>query len=143
MIFSSAAGVDHITCDPDLPRGVPIVRMATEETAQSMGEYVCLAALSILRDGNWLAAAQANRRWDPSSSRTRRSTSGSASWGWATSGRSRRACCAAWASRSQAGRARRASSDGIKVHSSLDSLLAESDILVGLLPGDAADRAAS
>ena len=64
VIFSSAAGVDHITCDPDLPRGVPIVRMATEETAQTMGEYVCLAALSILRDGNRLAAAQANRRWD-------------------------------------------------------------------------------
>src|SRR6185369_12284724 len=63
-IFSSAAGVDHITCDPDLPRGVPIVRMATEETAQTMGEYVCLAALSILRDGNRLAAAQADRRWD-------------------------------------------------------------------------------
>src|ERR1044072_9509851 len=64
VIFSSAAGVDHITCDPELPRGVAIVRMATEETAQTMGEYVCLAALSILRDGNRLAAAQAARQWD-------------------------------------------------------------------------------
>src|SRR5215471_10335642 len=64
VIFSSAAGVDHITRDPDLPPGVPIVRMATDETAQTMGEYVCFAALSILRDAKRLAAAQAARRWD-------------------------------------------------------------------------------
>ncbi|HMK82019.1 MAG TPA: glyoxylate/hydroxypyruvate reductase A [Xanthobacteraceae bacterium] len=64
VIFSSAAGVDHITRDPDLPRGVPIVRMKSTETAQTVGEYVCLAALSILRDTKRLAAAQAARRWD-------------------------------------------------------------------------------
>ena len=61
MIFSSAPASTTSLADPDLPRGVPIVRMATEETAQTMGEYVCLAALSILRDGNRLAAAQADR----------------------------------------------------------------------------------
>jgi glyoxylate/hydroxypyruvate reductase A len=65
LIFSTAAGVDHITRDPDLPRGVPIVRMASEETAQTVGEYVCLAALSILRDSKRLAAAQATYSWDP------------------------------------------------------------------------------
>ncbi len=64
VIFSSAAGVDHITRDPDLPRGVPIVRMASEETAQTVGEYVCLAALSLLRDARRLATAQAQARWD-------------------------------------------------------------------------------
>lgn len=63
MIFSSAAGVDHITCDPDLPRHVPIVRMATSENAQTMGEYVCLAALSILRDHQRMMALQAAREW--------------------------------------------------------------------------------
>jgi glyoxylate/hydroxypyruvate reductase len=65
LIFSTAAGVDHITRDPDLPRDVPIVRMASEETAQTVGEYVCLAALSILRDTKRLAAAQAMLSWDP------------------------------------------------------------------------------
>jgi glyoxylate/hydroxypyruvate reductase A len=64
VIFSSAAGVDHIVKDPDLPRSVPIVRMASDETAQTVGEYVCLAALSILRDAKRLAAAQADSRWD-------------------------------------------------------------------------------
>jgi hypothetical protein len=29
-----------------------------------MGEYVCFATLSILRDAGRIAAAQAERRWD-------------------------------------------------------------------------------
>jgi glyoxylate/hydroxypyruvate reductase A len=64
VIFSSAAGVDHIVGDPDLPRHLSIVRMATEETAQTMGEYVCLAALSILRDHQRMMALQAARDWE-------------------------------------------------------------------------------
>ena len=63
VIFSSAAGVDHIVRDPDLPRHLPIVRMATTENAQTMGEYVCLAALSILRDHQRMMALQATRGW--------------------------------------------------------------------------------
>lgn len=64
VIFSSAAGVDHITCDPELPRHLPIVRMTAEETAQTMGEYVCLHALALLRDYERMRAAQAARLWD-------------------------------------------------------------------------------
>ena len=136
-IFSSAAGVDHITGDPDLPHGVPIVRMSIEETSQTMGEYVCLAALSILRDGHRLSAAQANRRWDsfeqPHTARDKRvgilgmgnigqvvarmlRGLGFTVSGWARSGRAL---------------------DGVDVHwgeDGLDRLLTESDILVGLLP---------
>lgn len=63
VIFSSAAGVDHIVRDPDLPRHLPIVRMATTENAQTMGEYVCLAALSILRDHQRMMELQATRGW--------------------------------------------------------------------------------
>jgi glyoxylate/hydroxypyruvate reductase A len=64
MIFSSAAGVDHIVRDPTVPLHLPIVRMASEETSQTLGEYVCLAALSILRDQRRMMKAQAERRWD-------------------------------------------------------------------------------
>jgi glyoxylate/hydroxypyruvate reductase A len=137
VIFSTAAGVDHITCDPDLPHGVPIVRMASEETAQTVGEYVCLAALSILRDTKRLAAAQAEARWDPfEGSRTALGTRvgvmglgnigqvavrmlrglGFPVIGWARSGKP---------------------DAGIETHAgiaALDGFLAQSDILVGLLP---------
>jgi glyoxylate/hydroxypyruvate reductase A len=64
VIFSSAAGVDHIVCDPTVPAHLPIVRMVSEETSQTLGEYCCLAALSILRDYPRMLAAQAARRWD-------------------------------------------------------------------------------
>ena len=63
VIFSSAAGVDNIVGDPALPRHLPIVRMATGENAQTMGEYVCLAALSILRDHQRMMDLQATRGW--------------------------------------------------------------------------------
>jgi len=64
LILSTAAGVDHITRDPAWPRHVPILRMAAPETAQTVGEYVCLAALMLLRDFRRLEAARAARRWD-------------------------------------------------------------------------------
>ena len=63
LILSSGAGVDHITSDPAWPRHVPIVRMGGPETAQRMGEYVCLAALALLRDLPTAIAGQAARRW--------------------------------------------------------------------------------
>ena len=64
-IFSGGAGVDHLVRDPTLPRHLPIIRMATEETAQTMGEYACLATLGLLRDWRRLALAQQDQRWDP------------------------------------------------------------------------------
>jgi glyoxylate/hydroxypyruvate reductase A len=64
VIFGSGAGVDAIIADPDLPRHLPLVRMGVEGAAQRMGEYVCWAALSLLRDTRRLAIAQAEQRWD-------------------------------------------------------------------------------
>ena len=64
LILSTAAGVDHITRDPDWPRHVPLVRMGGDETAQRMGEFVCMAALALLRDFRRVTLAQADRRWD-------------------------------------------------------------------------------
>ncbi len=64
LILSSGAGVDHITCDPAWPRHVGIVRMGGEETAQRMGEYVCLGALALLRGLPRIIAGQRLGRWD-------------------------------------------------------------------------------
>ncbi len=65
LIFSTAAGVDHITRDPDRPAHVPIVRMGADEMAQTVGEFACLSALSILRDWPRLLRSQAEGKWDP------------------------------------------------------------------------------
>jgi glyoxylate/hydroxypyruvate reductase A len=64
VIFGSGAGVDLITCDPDLPRHVPLVRMATPGAAQRMAEFVTWAALSLLKDARRIALQQAAGRWD-------------------------------------------------------------------------------
>jgi glyoxylate/hydroxypyruvate reductase A len=64
VIFSTAAGVDHITRDPDWPRHVPIVRMGADEMAQTVSEFVCLGALMILRDLPRILAAERNEHWE-------------------------------------------------------------------------------
>jgi glyoxylate/hydroxypyruvate reductase A len=63
LVCSAAAGVDRIVADPHYPAHVPLVRMQTEDQAQRMGEYVCLAALSLLRGMPRIIGAQAERRW--------------------------------------------------------------------------------
>lgn len=64
LILSTAAGADHITCDPDWPRHVPLVRAITPEAAQRMGEYVCMASLALLRDLKRSVRQQGERRWN-------------------------------------------------------------------------------
>jgi glyoxylate/hydroxypyruvate reductase A len=62
-VFSSAAGVDHITCVSDWPRHLPLIRMGGDETAQRMGEYIAWGCLSLLRDTRSFALAQPEQRW--------------------------------------------------------------------------------
>ena len=69
LIVSSGAGVDHITADPAWPRHVGVVRMGGEETMQRMGEYVCMAALCLLRGMPRIIAGQRAERWDHFDSR--------------------------------------------------------------------------
>jgi glyoxylate/hydroxypyruvate reductase A len=64
VIFGSGAGVDFITADPDLPKHIPLVRMATPGAAQRMGEFVAWAVLSVLHDARRMALAQSEPRWD-------------------------------------------------------------------------------
>lgn len=65
LVLSSAAGVEHITHDPAWPKHVPLLRASTDESAQRMGEFVCLAALALLKDLPRLIAQQRAGDWQP------------------------------------------------------------------------------
>ena len=49
LILSLGAGVDHILCDPQLPRQVPIVRLVDPYMTDAMSEYVVLQVLRLHR----------------------------------------------------------------------------------------------
>ncbi len=143
IIFSSGAGVDHITSDPALPADVPIVRMASGETAQTVAEYVCLGALALLRDLPRMVAAQAARRWDSfeaarTAPDTRVGILGMGNIGTLAAGMLRGLGfqVAGWARTER-------HVDGIPMMAgaaALPAFLAGSDILVALLPDTAATR---
>ncbi len=63
-IFSVGAGVDHLLDDPDLPDGVPIVRMVEPELTRGMTEYVALHVLRFHRAVPELEAQQRDRVWN-------------------------------------------------------------------------------
>ncbi|HTC07362.1 MAG TPA: glyoxylate/hydroxypyruvate reductase A [Acetobacteraceae bacterium] len=143
VIFSSAAGVDHIVRDPDLPQHLPIVRMATTENAQTMGEYVCLAALSILRDHQRMMELQAMRGWvEFEASRTAPDTRvGILGLGHLGVAAARMLCGLGFQVHGWS-RGRKIV-EGVKSYAGeaeLESFLAHTDILVGLLPDTPATR---
>jgi glyoxylate/hydroxypyruvate reductase A len=137
VIFSSAAGVDHLTRDPDLPRHVPIVRMGAGEAGQTMGEYVCLAALSLLRDYRRIVDGQVQCRWDPFDAPRTAAQTRVGILGLGNLGR-RAAAMLLGLGFNVAGWARTPRTEpGVPVVAGMDALpgfLAETDILVGLLP---------
>ena len=49
LILSLGAGVDHILGDPQLPQGVPIVRLVDPYLSAAMSEYVALQVLRLHR----------------------------------------------------------------------------------------------
>lgn len=65
VIFSIAAGVDHILRDPDLPPGVPIVRMSDPYQASMMAEYATMAVLHYHRFLDDCLRDQARATWTP------------------------------------------------------------------------------
>jgi len=74
-ILNLGAGVDALLQDPDLPPGVPIVRMVDEDLAQCMAEYVLLHVLRYHREQPLLDARQRAHDWrllvSPAASRRR------------------------------------------------------------------------
>lgn len=63
VVFSSGAGVDHITKDPAWPRQLPLIRMGGDDLSQRMGEFIVWSALSLLRDTRDFALGQAASEW--------------------------------------------------------------------------------
>lgn len=64
-ILSLGAGVDHVFADPDLPEGVPVIRMVDPMLRQGMVEYALLYALSLHRLVPQLEALQRACDWVP------------------------------------------------------------------------------
>jgi glyoxylate/hydroxypyruvate reductase A len=62
-IVSIGAGIDHVLADPELPKGVPIIRTTGTDLTQRMREYVCLHVLRLHRRLPEIEAAQATRAW--------------------------------------------------------------------------------
>ncbi len=55
--------MDALLKDPDLPKGVPIVRMVDEDLAKCMAEYVLLHVLRYHREQPALDAQQRQKEW--------------------------------------------------------------------------------
>jgi glyoxylate/hydroxypyruvate reductase A len=62
-ILNLGAGVDALLKDPDLPKGVPIVRMVDDDLAKCMAEYVLLHVLRYHREQPALDAQRKRREW--------------------------------------------------------------------------------
>lgn len=63
-IFSIGAGIDHLASDPELPQGIPVVRMVEPGLTAGMSEYVVLAVLSHHRFMLDYAALRREKRWE-------------------------------------------------------------------------------
>ncbi|MCK5620812.1 MAG: glyoxylate/hydroxypyruvate reductase A [Alphaproteobacteria bacterium] len=64
VIFSLGAGVDHLFSDPELPEGVPVVRMIEPELTRGMTEYVVLHVLRHHRRQREMEANQRAEKWE-------------------------------------------------------------------------------
>jgi glyoxylate/hydroxypyruvate reductase A len=62
-VFSLGAGVDHILCDPALPKHVPVVRIVDPDLTMRMTEYVVLHVLMHHRRQRRYDVQQREHRW--------------------------------------------------------------------------------
>lgn len=63
ITFSIGAGIDHIMNDPNLPDGIPIVRMADDGLKEGMAEFVLMSVLMLHRGMPELIDAQKQKSW--------------------------------------------------------------------------------
>jgi len=137
VIFSTAAGVDHIIRDPHRPLHVPVIRMGADDMAQTVGEYACLGALAILRDLPRILASERRQNFERfEGTRTARTTRagimGMGKIGQATAHMLQGIGFQVhgWTRTPRGG-------EGVRCYSGpaeLDAFLAATDILVGILP---------
>jgi glyoxylate/hydroxypyruvate reductase len=140
LIFGLGAGIDHLLHDPALPREVPIVRLVDPYMTDAMSEFVVLSVLRLHRqDLDYLAQQRAALWQERDQKNAAERPIGILGFGTLgrDAGRKLQALgfpVAGWSRRPQqvAGFASHAGAAG------LDSLLAQSEILVCLLPLTAA-----
>lgn len=136
LIFGLGAGIDHLLRDTALPRGVPIVRLVDPYMTDAMSEYVALSVLRLHRqDLDYLAQQRAGRWHERDQKNAAERPVGILGFGTLgrDAGRKLQALgfpVAGWSRSPQqvAGFATFAGPAG------LDALLAQSEILVCLLP---------
>lgn len=141
-VFALGAGVDRLLARPDLPATLPVIRLTDAGMAQQMAEYALYGVLRYQRQFDVYQRQQAQRRWQPQAPRLAHELRVSvlglgaigsvvattlAGLGYAVSGWSR-------SPRALPGVACRHGS------AALDALLAETDVLVSVLPSTPATR---
>lgn len=63
LIQSLAAGIDHLSADPDLPAGVPLCRIVDKQMASGMAAYVAWAVVHGQRHMGAYLASRARHEW--------------------------------------------------------------------------------
>ncbi|MCX7373003.1 MAG: glyoxylate/hydroxypyruvate reductase A [Alphaproteobacteria bacterium] len=64
LVSSVGMGADHILADPDLPAGVAVMRVVTQEMVAQVAEYIVLAVLRVERDSDRFDHLQRDARWE-------------------------------------------------------------------------------
>ncbi len=64
LIFSLGAGIDHLTSDPELPPGIPVLRMVEPGLTGGMTEYVVMSVLMHHRRMVDYAGLQRDKVWE-------------------------------------------------------------------------------
>jgi glyoxylate/hydroxypyruvate reductase A len=67
VIASMGAGVDHIMRDPELPENVKVTRIVDEQLAKDMAEFVLALVLNKLRNLSLHQHLEQQREWKPKS----------------------------------------------------------------------------
>ena len=62
-IVSLGSGIDHILCDPDLPKNIPIIKTTGEDLKIRMREYVVLHVLKHHRNLPAVTEARNTNQW--------------------------------------------------------------------------------
>jgi len=142
LIQSLWAGVDRLLADPTLPAGVPIVRMVDPAMSAAMAETALWAVLALHRGFFRYARLQREGRWAPHGQR-RADEQVVAVLGLGQMGRGTALRLAAQGYRVRGWSTRPTAIEGIETHAgaaALDTLLAQADIVLNLLPLTPATR---
>lgn len=142
LIQSLWAGVDRLLADPTLPAGVPIVRMVDPAMSAAMAETAQWAVLALHRGFFRYARLQREGRWAPHGQR-RADEQVVAVLGLGQMGRGTALRLAAQGYRVRGWSTRPTAIEGIETHAgaaALDTLLAQADIVLNLLPLTPATR---